>query len=87
MLAALEQTAVPLAMKPGQAPSPEIMLPALRRALSGELARTLGVAAPDATVAERPYPGRAPRAAARRPADALDRLIANAAGDDAEEAP
>lgn len=96
VLAALEQTAVPLALKPGQQPSPDAALPALKNALQGELARTLRVAVPQAgvivggggvigggTVVRR---GRAEAPRAAEP-DALDRLIAEAAQDDDEEAP
>ena len=48
VLAALEQTEVPLALKPGQAPNPEVTLTALKAALQGELTRKLSVALPQA---------------------------------------
>jgi hypothetical protein len=87
VLSALEQTRVPLAMKPGQAPNEKLVVPALRAALQGELQRTLGVAAPPA-VGVVLRPGRA-RAAAQRAPDPLDALIANAPpdDDDAEDMP
>jgi hypothetical protein len=93
VLAALEQTAVPLALKPGEQPRPEAALPALRNALQGELARTLRVAVPQVAVdvgggvigggsvvrRDRAEP---PRAAET---DALDRLIDAAAPVDDDE--
>ena len=93
-LAALEQTAVPLALKPGEQPKPDAALPALKNALQGELARTLGVAVPQASVGGGVIGGgtivrgRAERPRAAEP-DPLDRLIAAAAedGDDEEEGP
>ncbi|HEX6571035.1 MAG TPA: hypothetical protein VF055_03360, partial [Steroidobacteraceae bacterium] len=83
MLSALQQTSVPLAVEPGEAPNEKLVVPALRAALQSELQRTLGVAAPTTIV----VPGR-PRGA-RRPSaaplpDALDELIANTPGDDEE---
>ena len=87
MLSALEQTSVPVALKPGQAPNEKLVVSALHAALQGELQRTLGVAAP-------PVPGscrvgirgaRGRRAAP--PPDALDALIAGAPADDDEEEP
>jgi hypothetical protein len=76
LLPALEQTAVPLAARPGQAPDPRLVVPALQAALQAELARTLQIAAPA------PAPIRARgRAPARPEPDPLDRLIANAPGD------
>lgn len=101
VLAALEQTEVPLALKPGQAPNPDVTLTALKGALQGELTRKLRVALPQAvvgggvigdgtTIVRRGRGGApAPRAAE---SDALDQLIAAAAaaadddGDDDEEA-
>lgn len=87
LLPALQATRVPLAMKPGEAPSEKLVLPALRAALQGELQRTLGVAVPPkATVITQPGVRRAQ--AAPMP-DALDQLIAQAPpeGDDEEPAP
>jgi hypothetical protein len=98
VLAALEQTAVPLALKPGQAPNPDVTLTALKGALQGELTRKLRVALPKAVVGGGVIGGGtivrhgrggapAPRAAE---SDALDQLIAAAAaaadddGDDEE---
>ena len=82
LLPALQGTAVPLAMKPGQSPNEKLVVPALRAALQGELQRTLGVAAPPRIVIGRP----GVRGAQARPqADALDELIANARVDDDEE--
>jgi hypothetical protein len=79
LLPALQGTAVPLAMKPGQSPNEKLVVPALRAALQGELQRTLGVAAPPRIVIGRP----GVRGAQARPqADALDELIANAPADD-----
>lgn len=95
-LAALEQTAVPLALKPGQQPSPDAALPALKNALQGELARTLRVALPQVSIDGGVIVGGGPvvrrgRAGPPRATepDALDRLIAAAApdSDDQEEAP
>jgi hypothetical protein len=90
-LAALEQTAVPLALKPGQQPSPDAALPALKNALQGELARTLRVAVPQASIGGGVIGGgtivrggRAERPRAAEP-DALERLIAAAAEDDNDE--
>jgi len=77
LLPALEQTAVPLASRPGQAPDPQVVVPALQAALQAELSRTLQVAAPT------PIRARG-RALARPEPDPLDRLIANAPGDAAE---
>ena len=102
VLAALEQTAVPLALKPGEAPKPEAALPALKSALQGELARTLRVAVPLAVVGAGGVGGirrssaqtqARTQAQARAGAapDALDHLIAaasrTATDDDDEEAP
>ncbi|NUZ08357.1 hypothetical protein [Piscinibacter koreensis] len=86
VLAALEETAVPLALKPEQATGGAATLAALKGALQGELARTLRVALPQAAAgpvigAGAPVRG-APRTA---PADALDQLIAAAIDDDDEE--
>ncbi len=97
-LAALEQTAVPLALKPGQQPSADGALPALQRALQGELARTLRVALPQAgvtgggavvggvtgAVIDGSTVVRRGRAMAPPPAepDVLDRLIADASADE-----
>jgi hypothetical protein len=82
VLSALEQTRVPVALKPGQAPNEKLMVSALQAALQGELQRTLGVAAP--TVPGVVIRGARARAAAP-PADALDALIAGAPADDDEE--
>lgn len=82
LLPALQQTAAPLAMKPGQTPNEKLVVPALRAALQGELQRTLGVAVPPKIVVTRP----GVRGAQALPqADALDDLIANAPGDDSED--
>jgi hypothetical protein len=89
VLSALEQSAVPLALAPGQAPDEKLVVSALRTALQGELQRTLVVAAPPA-VSVTPRTGRAApgRAQAAPPPDPLDLLIANAPADnDAEETP
>ena len=81
---------MPLALKPGEQPKPDAALPALKNALQGELARTLGVAVPQASVGGGVIGGgtivrgRAERPRAAEP-DALDRLIAAAAQDDDEE--
>lgn len=84
VLSALQTTAVPLAMKPGETPNEKLVVPALRAALQGELQRTLAVAVPTKpTVVTRPGVRRAQ--AAPMP-DALDELIAHAPpDDDAEE--
>jgi hypothetical protein len=84
VLAALEQTQVPLGLGPGQAPNEKLVVPALREALGSELQRTLEVAAPPQVVVG---PRGAARAAARSAPDALDTLIANAPADDAEDLP
>lgn len=82
LLPALQGTAVPLAMKPGQSPNEKLVVPALRAALQGELQRTLAVAAPPKIVIGRP----GVRGAQARPqADALDELIAHAPADNDEE--
>jgi len=82
MLSALEQTRVPVALKPGQASNEKLMVSALQAALQGELQRTLGVAAPVVPgVVIRGARGRA----ATAPPDALDALIAGAPADDDEE--
>ena len=79
LLPALQQTRVPLAVKPGEAPSEKLVVPALRAALQGELQRTLGVAAPPTIVV-------APRGARAAPMpDALDALIDRAPAEDDEE--
>ena len=82
VISALQTTAVPLAMKPGQAPNEKLVVPALRAALQGELQRTLAVAVPPKpTVVTRP----GVRGAQARPLrDALDELIAHAPPDDDE---
>ncbi len=85
LLSALQQTAVPLAMKPGQAPSEKQVVPALRAALQGELQRTLAVAVPPAVVVTRPGVRGAPRAQGRPARDALDALIDHAPPDPEEE--
>ena len=88
VLSALEQTRVPLAMTPGQAPNEKLVVPALRVALQGELERTLGVAAPPVVgVVLRGARGR--RSGTAPPPDPLDALIANAPADDddAEDTP
>ncbi|MGD9831802.1 MAG: hypothetical protein AB7U92_03520 [Piscinibacter sp.] len=84
VLSALQTTAVPLAMKPGETPNEKLVVPALRAALQGELQRTLAVAVPSKpTVVTRP----GVRGAQARPQrDALDELIAHAPPDDDEEA-
>ena len=82
LLPALQATAVPLAMQPGEAPSEKLVLPTLRAALQGELRRTLGVAAPPKAVIVQPGVRRAQ--AAPMP-DALDRLIAGAPPDSDDE--
>ena len=86
VLSALQQTAVPLAIPPGQSPNEKLVVPALRAALQGELQRTLGVAAPPKVVASVRGTPRAQAAPARDP---LDELIANALpdGDDEEVQP
>ena len=86
VLSALEQTSVPVALKPGQAPNEKLVVSALQAALQGELQRTLGVAAPAVPgvvpgVVIRGARGRA----ATPPPDALDALIAGAPADDDEE--
>lgn len=82
MLSALEQTRVPVALQPGQAPNEKLVVSALQAALQGELQRTLGVAAPAVPgVVIRGARGRA----ATAPPDALDALIAGAPADDDEE--
>jgi hypothetical protein len=82
VLSALQTTAVPLAMKPGETPNEKLVVPALRAALQGELQRTLAVAVPPRpTVVTRP----GVRGAQARPRrDALDELIAHAPPDDDE---
>lgn len=87
MLPALQQTAVPLAMKPGQSPNEKLVVPALRAALQGELQRTLAVAAPPKIVVTRPGVRGTPRAQATPMPDALDELIAHAPDDDEEDQP
>ncbi len=82
VLSALEQTRVPVALNPGQAPNEKLVVSALQAALQGELQRTLGVAAP--TVPGAVIRGARARAAAP-PSDALDALIAGAPADDDEE--
>ena len=84
LLPALQDTRVPLAVKPGQAPSEKLMVPALRAALQGELQRTLGVAAPPRIVVG---PRGVRRTQAAPKPDALDELIANAPSDDEEGPP
>jgi hypothetical protein len=90
MVAALEQTAVPLALKAGQEPNQDS---ALRVALQGELARVLNVAAPAPFRTPSPARAAAKRSRARSVAtpkvdDPLDLLIARAVDDsDAEETP
>ena len=93
VLAALEQTAVPLALKPGQAPNAEATLRALMGALQGELTRKLRVALPQSPVdggvvgggpIVRHRRGGAPAPRAAEP-DALDELIAAAAAAAADE--
>ncbi|HPM68656.1 MAG TPA: hypothetical protein PLX45_20500 [Piscinibacter sp.] len=86
VLSALEQTSVPVALKPGQTPNEKLVVTALQAALQGELQRTLGVAAPAVPgvvpgVVIRGARGRA----ATPPPDALDALIAGAPADDDEE--
>lgn len=78
VLAALEQTPVPLVFAPGQAPSPDAAVPALRAALQSEVTRTVGVALPAGGGTVRR------RATAPEP-DALDRLIAAAFDPDDDE--
>lgn len=83
VLSALQTTAVPLAMKPGETPNEKLVVPALRAALQGELQRTLAVAVPPKpTVVTRPGVRRAQ--AAPLP-DALDQLIAQAPPDEDDE--
>ena len=82
LLPALQQTGVPLAIKPGQTPNEKLVVPALRAALQGELQRTLGVAAPPKVVVARPGVRGTPRAQTAPARDALDELIANAPADD-----
>mgnify|MGYP001199880916 FL=1 len=82
LLPALQQTGVPLAIKPGQTPNEKLVVPALRAALQGELQRTLGVAAPPKVVVA---PRGVRRAQAAPMPDALDELIANAPGDEADD--
>lgn len=83
VLSALQTTAVPLAMKPGETPNEKLVVPALRAALQGELQRTLAVAVPPKpTVVTRPGVRRAQ--AAPLP-DALDQLIAHAPPDEDDE--
>lgn len=83
VLSALQTTAVPLAMKPGETPNEKLVVPALRAALQGELQRTLAVAVPTKpTVVTRPGVRRAQ--AAPLP-DALDQLIAQAPPDEDDE--
>jgi hypothetical protein len=86
VLSALEQTRVPVALKPGQAPNEKLVVSALQAALQGELQRTLGVAAPrvPGVVPGGVIRGAGGRAAAPPP-DALDALIAGAPADDDEE--
>ncbi len=88
VLSALEQTRVPLAMTPGQAPNEKLVVPALRVALQGELERTLGVAAPP-VVGVVLRGARSRRSRTAPPPDPLDALIANAPADDddAEDTP
>ena len=84
VLAALDQTSAPVALKPDQAPNEKLVVTALQAALQGELQRTLGVAAPK-------VPGtviRGARGRAATPApDALDALIAGTSADDEEDTP
>jgi len=81
VLAALDQTSAPVALKPGQAPNEKLVLTALQAALQGELQRTLGVAAPK-------VPGVVIRGRAATSApDALDALIAGTSADDEEDTP
>lgn len=83
VLSALQTTAVPLAMKPGEMPNEKLVVPALRAALQGELQRTLSVAVPTKpTVVTGPGVRRAQ--AAPMP-DALDQLIAQAPPDEDDE--
>lgn len=83
VISALEQTRVPVALKPGQAPN-ELVVTALQAALQGELQRTLVAAPVRPGVVIRGARG---RAAAPLP-DALDALIAGApAADDEEDRP
>jgi hypothetical protein len=82
MVAALEQTQAPVALKPGQAPNEKLVVPALRAALGAELERTLGVAAPPRIVVG---PLGVARAARKPQPDALDALIAHAPPDDETE--
>ena len=88
MLSALDQTSVPVALGPDQAPNEKLVVPALQAALRGELQRTLGVAAPVLPgVVIRGAPGRAASARPNAP-DALDALLADAPADDeAEDTP
>jgi hypothetical protein len=82
MIAALEQTQAPVALKPGQAPNEKLVVPALRAALGAELDRTLGVAAPPRIVIG---PRGVARAARKPQPDALDALIEHAPPDDETE--
>ena len=84
VLAALEQTRVPLGLKPGEAPNEKLVVPALHAALQTELLRTLGVAAPPGKITDRARAA-AERGAARAP-DGLDALLASL-DDEAEDAP
>lgn len=88
MLAALQQTPAEVALPPGRAPNPKIVLPALQSTLQGALGRTLAVAAPVPAGVPKPAarpkkPRPEPRAARRSAdgADALDQLIAALEGD------
>ena len=82
VLSALQEAAVPLAMRAGQSPSEKLLMPALRAALQGELQRTLDVAAPPRKAVKE---GTARRAKAAPVPDALDELINNAPADDSGE--
>lgn len=84
-LAALQQTAVPLALKPGTAPDAKQLMPALQTALRDELHRTLDVAVPK-RVAAPAASKRGARAAAKPQPDALDELLARLTAD-AEDTP
>jgi len=85
VLAALEQTQAPVALKPGQAPNEKLVVPALRAALGAELQRTLGVAAPPTRVVIGPNVRGVARAARKPQPDALDALIDRAPPDDETE--
>lgn len=85
VLAALEGTGVPLALKAGQTPDEKLVVPALRTALQDELQGTLEVAVPTRVRPVRGQRRGRARAAAAPAPDALDSLIAQATDEDSEE--